>query len=448
MCHMSSIGLPNCINPTMVGKGKYHIPSNDEDDVFRTLDIFNEMCSIVNQSGDFQLIFTELLEKAVVLTEMERGGIYLKDSTTGNYVLTVHSNISEEFKQIHGIITLEWESLLPVIIEGKVVLVSDTSAANIPPERKKSTINEGFHSYVSIPLKSDDSVEGILMVGSSQVMEYSKFQTRMFPALGEHIGMAIKNVRLMEQLRSSQEMYSELFENAADAMYIHDLDGNFLSVNQVSADLLGIRKEEALRSNIRDFLTEEGLETSHAVLDQILIGKKFPLPPILEVVSKDGKKFFLEFNIRPMMENGKLIGVHGVARDVDKRLNAEKNMLVFTRALNLTPNGINLSDDKHNITFINEAGAKLFGYSRSELIGQPANIFYAEEDLPNLRENVIPAMEKHGYYHGLILARKKGGAVFPLEVTLTSVFGQNGETVANIGVFRERKLQKPRKSFH
>ena len=148
------------------------------------------------------------------------------------------------------------------------------------------------------------------------------------------------------------------------------------------------------------------------------------------------------------MENGKLIGVHGVARDVDKRLNAEKNMLVFTRALNLTPNGINLSDDKHNITFINEAGAKLFGYSRSELIGQPANIFYAEEDLPNLRENVIPAMEKHGYYHGLILARKKGGAVFPLEVTLTSVFGQNGETVANIGVFRERKLQKPRKSFH
>ncbi|MBE0524266.1 MAG: PAS domain S-box protein [Methanosarcinales archaeon] len=139
------------------------------------------------------------------------------------------------------------------------------------------------------------------------------------------------------------------------------------------------------------------------------------------------------------MENGKPVAVHGIARNVNKRLQAEKNMLIFSKAFNLATDGIDISDSDHKISFINESGAKLFGYSRRELLGQPANISYAEEDLPNLEENVIPAMEKYGYWNGLILGRKKDGSVIPIEVSLSSVMDQIGKPLVNIGVFREFK---------
>ena len=80
------------------------------------------------------------------------------------------------------------------------------------------------------------------------------------------------------------------------------------------------------------------------------------------------------------------------------------------------------------------------------MLGKHADILYAEEDLSNLVENVIPAMEKYGYWNGLILGRKKDGKAFPLEVTLYSVMDKNGKPLVNIGVFRENKSHKSDKS--
>ncbi len=442
---MSSLGLGHRITHPMVGGDQNHNQSYDEGDIFRIFDIFNEISLIFSEDITFEQKLASMLEQVLLLTGMEKGGIYLKDRTNSDYILTVHSPVSEDFKQMHGRITHEWESLHPVFIEGKVVVVSDTCVADISPERKRSTIKEGFRSYVSIPLKNNNLVDGIIMASSSQVRQYSKFQTNLFSTIGQQVGLAMKNVSLMEELKLSRDWYRELFENAADGMYTNDLDGTFLSMNQAGADMLGLTIEEAVGTKIRDYLTEEGIGIASAVHAQILNGTTFFLPPILEIVRKDGKRVFFEINMRPLMKDGKVVGLHGVARDIDKRFNAEKNILVFSRALSHSIDGINISDSNHNITFINEAGAKIFGYSRSELIGQPANIFYAEEDLPNYYENVIPALEKYGNYKGLILAREKGGKAFPLEVTLTSVFDKNKKTIANLAVFRERIQQKPHK---
>ncbi|MCG7848188.1 MAG: PAS domain S-box protein [ANME-2 cluster archaeon] len=446
---MSSSGLGHRITHPMVGGDQNHNQSYDEGDILRILEIFNEISLIFIEDITFEQKLTSMLEQVLILTGMENGGIYLKDRTNGDYILTVHSPVSEEFKQKHGRITYEWEYFHPVIIEGKVMVVPGTSIANISPERKRSTIKEGFLSYVSIPLKNNNLVDGIIMASSSQVRQYSEFQNKLFSTIGQQVGLAMKNLGLMEEVKHSRDWYCELFENAADGMYTNDLDGTFLSLNQAGADMLGLTIKEAVGTKIRDYLNEEDIEIASAVHAQILNGMSFFVPPILEIVRKDRKKMFLEINMRPLMKDGKVVGLHGVARDIDKRFNAEKNMLVFSRALSHSIDGINISDSNHNITFINEAGAKIFGYSRSELIGQPANIFYAEEDLPNYYENVIPTLEKYGNFNGLILAREKGGKAFPLEVTLTSVFDKNKKTIANLAVFRERKkqkLHKPNKS--
>src|SRR4029078_4918566 len=58
----------------------------------------------------------------------------------------------------------------------------------------------------------------------------------------------------------SEERYRELFENANDIIYTHDLKGNFNSLNKTGERVTGYRRDEALQMNISDVLAGESME--------------------------------------------------------------------------------------------------------------------------------------------------------------------------------------------
>ncbi|MCD4765617.1 MAG: PAS domain S-box protein [Methanosarcinales archaeon] len=421
-----------------------HQPDNllelEKYNVFEILELFNQISLIVSKENPFEKTLSELLDKVLEIIKMESGGIYILNRETGNYILTVHSTFSEEFLQKHSEITREWKSLLPVMDEGKVVVIQDVLAP-VPyadTGRKMSAINEGFRSFAGIPLIIENSINGILMISLSGIHEFTELEKRLFSIIGRQLGNFIKQANLIDQLRKSRETYQDLLDNAVDIIYTHDLKGNILSMNKAGLDTLLIDKKDILRSNIRDFMTEESQEVAEFVINLLAQGEEIRFPVILEVIRTDEARLFIEFNIQPILEDGKPVAVQGIARNLDKRLKAEQNILIFNKALNLTLDGIDVSDADHNITFINEAGAKMFGYSRMELIGQHASIFYAEEDISNFNENVMPAMKKYGYWNGLILGRKKDGTAFPVEVTLNSMMDEKGEPLVNLAIFRKR----------
>ncbi len=53
-----------------------------------------------------------------------------------------------------------------------------------------------------------------------------------------------------EALRESEEKYRALFDNAADAIFIHDLRGRLLDANRVAAERLGYSREELLTMDL------------------------------------------------------------------------------------------------------------------------------------------------------------------------------------------------------
>ena len=70
----------------------------------------------------------------------------------------------------------------------------------------------------------------------------------------------------------SEERYRELFENANDIIYTHDLAGNFTSLNKTGERVTGYTCEEALRMNIADVLTPESVNTAKQKLARREIG--------------------------------------------------------------------------------------------------------------------------------------------------------------------------------
>jgi PAS domain S-box-containing protein len=141
-------------------------------------------------------------------------------------------------------------------------------------------------------------------------------------------------------LRTSEESYRDLFENAQDAIYVHDLNGTYLSVNRATEKLAGYTRNEIIGRNFADFMAPEHVERIRANLAHKLDGKGLTAYEI-EVRTKDGRSVPIEVSTRLIYENGNAVGVQGMARDITERKHAEEELRTSRERYELAVEGSN-----------------------------------------------------------------------------------------------------------
>src|SRR5207245_1546145 len=120
--------------------------------------------------------------------------------------------------------------------------------------------------------------------------EYSKDGNRFFTSI---IRDVTERQEAEQTVKKSEERYRDLFENANDLIYTHDLDGNFMSLNRAGEIITGYSREEALRMNIADVVAPEFLEAAKKMTGPKIDGER-PSVYELEIIAKDGRRVILE----------------------------------------------------------------------------------------------------------------------------------------------------------
>jgi len=129
--------------------------------------------------------------------------------------------------------------------------------------------------------------------------------------------------RAEQALRESEERYRELFENANDIVYTHDLKGRFTSLNKAGERICGYTREEVLNLTAHDIMPAEVHETAAEMTRRKLAGEELTQYEI-EIVSKNGVRIPLEVSTRLIVKDGRPVAVQGIARDITERRRAEE----------------------------------------------------------------------------------------------------------------------------
>lgn len=124
-----------------------------------------------------------------------------------------------------------------------------------------------------------------------------------------------------EKLKDAKERYQTLFENASDAIYIHDLKGNILEVNQVACDRMQYTNEDFKRMNVKNLSTSRYSELTQERIDKLIQDSYILFES--EHISKDGTIIPVEVNTRLINYDGKTVAL-GIVRDITQRKQAEK----------------------------------------------------------------------------------------------------------------------------
>jgi diguanylate cyclase (GGDEF)-like protein/PAS domain S-box-containing protein len=244
----------------------------------------------------------------------------------------------------------------------------------------------------------------------------------------------------VEALSLSEERYRNLFENANDIIYVHDLEGNYLSMNKAAENVFGYKRDEALKLQVSQIVAPEHIDLAREKLDAKLNGNAAQTAYELDCIKKDGNRITLEVNSTIIAKDGKPVAVQGIARNITERKVAEDIVRESeTQYRDLFENANDLiytHDLKGNFTSLNRAGERITGYSRDEAVTMNIAEVVAPESLPTARAMTTRKLAKDAptTYEIDILA--KDGRRVLLELSTRLIY-QNGSAIGVQGVGRD-----------
>jgi PAS domain S-box-containing protein len=194
------------------------------------------------------------------------------------------------------------------------------------PEARSVLEPQGVKSCLIVPIFAGEAWWGFLGFDENRCeREWSSAEKDALRAAAGILGAAIERERAVEALLASENRYRELFENANDLVYSHDLEGRLQSVNRAFELVLGYSRQEALGKQDDDFVAPD-----HVGLGREMTARKLatgePTVYELDLLSKDGRRVPVEISSRLLVDNGRPVAVQVIARDVRERRRAETEL--------------------------------------------------------------------------------------------------------------------------
>jgi PAS domain S-box-containing protein len=155
-------------------------------------------------------------------------------------------------------------------------------------------------------------------------------------ALGASAWVAVLRRRVQQQTEiirqrlqreaALKERYEDLFKNANDMVFTHDLNGTITSINKAGERLLQRSSESLLSRKLIDLMAEDQRAPARRWLDQVVQSADVATAE-WDFVNAADQRIKLEISSRLIEQDGRIVEVEGIAREITERRRLEREIL-------------------------------------------------------------------------------------------------------------------------
>lgn len=296
----------------------------------------NEIATIVSQSLELKQVLGSATRNVKRVMWADGVLLFLLEEGTRELVLAGHQGVLEESASQLSRLKLGDGFNGRVAESGEAMVVED--ASQDPGLARVAVCQESIQSELIVPLTAKGAVLGTLCVMMRSRRQFLPKEVALLSAIGNQIGMAVENARLYGQereavkgLRASERRYRYLFENANDAIFVHDLNGNIVAANQACERLTGYPVEEIVGANVTKLLSPQHLSLARQVEEKLLAGGSADLCE-LQFTCKDGKNVLVEL-ATSLIADDQPSGFQHIVRDVTREKRMQENLEYYVQEI-------------------------------------------------------------------------------------------------------------------
>jgi two-component system NtrC family sensor kinase len=316
-----------------------------------------------------------------------------------------------------------------------------------PPGETEGEFSNTFSEHLRA--KEGKVIETQVVTGKGKIKEVA-IKANVVELPGKKVIQGIfrditERKQVEEALQKSEERYRVLAENAGEAIFVVQ-DDVVKFINPKGVELCGYSGEELASTRFTKFIYPDDI---HMVADRYLKrlrGELVPQTYDFRIIRRDGDIRWGELNAVPVSWEDRP-AVLCFMSDITERKQAEEALRQseekYRTILEETGDGYFETDLAGSFTFVNDAQARLLGYSREEIIGTSFRAFTPEE-----RVNAVLETYSRMYKTGEPLRNfvdeviSKDGSRGFAETSAFPIRNDRGEIVGFRGVRRDITRRK------
>jgi PAS domain S-box-containing protein len=227
--------------------------------------------------------------------------------------------------------------------------------------------------------------------------------------------------RLERDLRASEDRYRNLASSSPDLVFATDAEGRYTFLSDRAFTMLGWDREETLGRPFFDKVAP-GWEAAAAASYEAVVADPSTVHSIrMDFLDGSGEPRELEINVLGKVEDGQLVGINGVARDISERLRLERELSQseerYRFLIQNSPDIVFSTDADGRFTFLSDAIERVIGYRAADVMGQHFSVLVDPSTMPlagNRWEELVANPEREQQAN--LVLRGVDGQLVPVDV--------------------------------
>jgi len=251
------------------------------------------------------------------------------------------------------------------------------------------------------------------------------------------------------EIFSNERFTNFIYNGCALAMFVLSVEPGeqfrCLSVNQKYLEETKLKPTQIIGKRADEILPPEAYKVACAGYQKAISTKS-------SVIYQERVDFgfgidIVETTLTPFFdESGNCTHLIGSSVKINKRIEAENQINIMAQTLRSINECVSITDVNNVIIYVNEAFRKTYGYENEELIGKHISILKTQHkeqtDIGQITQETIK-----GGWQGELINCKKDGSEFPVFVSASPVYSEEGELIGMVGVtndLTQKKLEEKR----